>query len=232
MMKKHIFVILFLFTWPLSACKSEPPQPTPTPTPTPVEYLKQAAEAMAQIESVQFTLKREGTPVILDPALGLQFVSSEGAYEAPDRVHASTKVELAGNILLLDMLWLPEGNYMSNPLTGTYIPLSLDITLDPVALFDDKVGISHIMVERVKEPVEVGLETLEGVETRHLRGTADAERLQGLTLASLSGTVTLDLWLDVMTSRIARVEITEENGDSTVLDFFAYDEPVTIPSPS
>ena len=120
---------------------------------------------------------------------------------------------------------------MSNPLTGTFGPQPGGIPLDPVAIFDPSVGIREILVGPIENPVVVGLEIIEVSETRHLWGTVDAESLAALTLVDLSGNLSIDLWMDVVTNHGIRVEITEESGDRTFLEFFTFDEPATIPSP-
>ena len=146
-MKRQVFALFPIFIFLVAACQiampelpTPTPTPPPTPTPTPADYLRMASEAMAGIQSVQFSLDREGNPVILEPTLGLQFVSATGSYEAPDRVHAKVKTDIGGNLLELDLLWLPEGNFMSNPLTGTFGPQPEGIPLNPVAIFEPAVG--------------------------------------------------------------------------------------------
>lgn len=220
----------------VAACKPKPtaaPTPAPTPTPSPADYLAMAADAMTRIETVQFSLTHEGAPVVLDPTLGAQFVSATGAYESPDRVHATVKADFARNILALEMLWLPEGNFISNPLTGAYEPLPASVPLDPVAMFGATAGISTILRSGLHNPELVGMETVDESQARHIRGSATADVLTALVPAPLSSDVELqvDVWIEVDTSRVVRIELTEESGDTTVVEFFAYDEPVTIPSP-
>ncbi|UCG25022.1 MAG: LppX_LprAFG lipoprotein [Chloroflexota bacterium] len=206
--------------------------PEPTPTPTPADYLNMASTAMADVQTAQFSLAREGTPLVLDPTLGAQFLSATGQFQAPDQVHASVKADISGNILNVDLLWLPEGNFMTNPLTGAYMPLEAALPLNPTEMFDPDVGLSHILITSVNDPAVVGIETIEGVETHHLTGTAEAEEVAVLAPTGLIGAFGIDLWLDTETLRVVRVRLTEQSGDSTVLDFFGYDESVDIPSPS
>jgi hypothetical protein len=186
---------------------------------------------MGAVESVKFTLTRQGDPVVLDKDLGLKFVEAEGAYQAPDAVHARAKVDFGGNLLELELLWLPEGNYMSNPLTGTFGEMPANITLNPLALFDASVGIPHILREGVQEPEDLGLESLEESQTRHLSGVVEAAAFQAFTPVTSEASVPLDLWLDVTTDRIVRVQMTEQSGDVNSIDFFDYNQPVTIPEP-
>ena len=216
----------------LSACAPPPPPaPTATPTPTPQDYLAAAANAMARLRSVQFSLEHEGAQIVLDPTLGAVFVSAVGAYESPDKVHATVKADLAGTVLEIKMLWLPEGNVISNPLTGAYQALPADIPLDPVAMFNLDTGISEILATGLVEAELVGAESIAGVEARHITANASAAAFADLVPVEVEGALAIDVWLAVDGDHVLRVEITAESGDTTTIEFFDFDEPVTIPSP-
>ena len=231
-MKRMLVYVLFIAISLVVVIGCGQATPEPTPTPTPADYLNMASTAMADVQTAQFSLAREGAPLVLDPTLGAQFLSATGQFQAPDQVHASVKADISGNILDVDLLWLPEGNFMTNPLTGAYMPLAAELPLNPTEMFDPDVGFSHILLTSVDDPAVVGTETIEGVETHHLTGTAEAEEVAVLAPMGLTGTFGVDLWVDTETSRVVRIRLTEEAGDATVLDFFDYDEPVDIPSPS
>jgi hypothetical protein len=223
-----IFGLLFLYG---TACNPAEPDPTPTPTPTPADYLAMAGKVMAEIKSVQFSLSREGSPIIVEPSLGATLISATGSYRSPDEVHASVKADLAGNVLTVDMLWIPAGIFMTNPLTGAFMKLTAEIPLDPVAIFDPEMGIAQILDQAINDPTVLGEEDIEGVASLHLTGKANPEEVSVLAPAGLSGELFVDLWLDSNSYQVTRIKLTEESGDQTILDFFAYNEPVEIPSP-
>lgn len=231
--KSRVVTALSALLLLLSACAGAEPEATatPVPTPTPAEYLEMAAQAMSEISTVQFSLTREGTPLVLDSSLGAMFVSGTGSYEAPDKVHASVKADISGNIVALDFLWLPEGVYMTNPLTGQYIQQPLELPLNPAALFDSEEGLAELLVTRIEEPVVLGLEQLEGMDAIHMSGSTDAETVTVIAPIEISGEFDLDLWLDASTSQVLRIQITEDNGAVTTLDFLGYGDHVEIPSP-
>jgi outer membrane lipoprotein-sorting protein len=232
-MKNSAFrlTIPFLLMLLVSACAQEEPEPTPTPTPTPAQYLENAAQAMSNVSTVQFSLTREGTPLVLDSSLGALFISATGEYEAPEKVHANVKADIAENIIVFDFLWLPEGVFMTNPLTGQYMKQPLEIPLNPAALFDPETGLSSVLVTKIEDPVFVGFEQQDGQETVHIRGKTDAETVTIIAPIEITGEFDLDLWIDTSTSQIIRIQITEESGAITAMDFFAYGDPVGIPSP-
>ncbi len=229
-----VFIVFILLS--ASCSKEEPeatptPSPTPTPTPTPEQYLQSASEAMSGVTTVQFSLTREGEPLLLDASLGAFFISATGEYQAPDTVHANVKADINENVVALDFLWLPEGVYMTNPLTGQYMEQPFEIPLDPSALFDPQVGLSRILVSKIEGPEFVGFEQIDGQETIHLKGKTDAETVTIILPIELAGEFILDIWLDAATQQVVRLQITEENGDTTSMYFFGYGEPVDIPLP-
>jgi hypothetical protein len=186
---------------------------------------------MSGITTVQFSLTREGEPLVLDPSLGALFISATGEYQAPDTVHANVKADISENVIALDFLWLPEGVYMTNPLTGQYIEQPFEIPLDPRALFDPQVGLSRILVSKIDGPEFVGREQIDGQESIHLRGKTDAETVTIILPIEIAGEFVLDIWLDASSNQILSIQITEENGDTSSMDFFGYGEPVDIPLP-
>ena len=187
---------------------------------------------MTALESVQFSLAHVGETILLDPTLGATFVSAVGQYQSPDKVHATVKAEFGGTILELELLWVPEGNFISNPLTGTYEPLPDTVPLNPAALFDPDSGLGVLLSESIQELQLVGIESIEGTETRHINGTTRAEDLSALVPTPISGDLGVDVWITLDSAFVVRIVVTQESGDTTTLGFFAFDEPVAIPSPN
>jgi outer membrane lipoprotein-sorting protein len=232
MKTRSLLIMLTTFLMLLiTACSQDEVEPAPTATPSPKQYLENAARAMSNISTVQFSLTREGTPLVLDSNLGANFISATGEFEAPGKVHANVKADISQFVTAFDFLWLPEGVFMTNPLTGQYMKQPLEVPLNPNALFDPEVGLSTILVTRIEEPVLVGFEQLDGLETIHLRGKTDAETVKIIAPIDITGEFDLDIWLDPTTSQIIRIQITEANGAITAMDFSGYGDPVDIPSP-
>lgn len=208
------------------------PTPAPTPTPTPGELLQRAAQAFSAMESAQYRLAREGAPAVLDPATGTTFTEAVGAYSAPDRVSARVKASVLGNVIEIQMLWLPEGNFISNPLTQTFQPAPAGARIDGAALFGPQ-GIPAILREGIENPALVGVETVEGAAAYHIRGEADGARLAPATAGALTAGVMypVDVWMAVATSNLIRVRIAEPDGNGWLIDLFAINEPVDIQAP-
>ena len=225
-------LLVFGALW-LTACAAPPaPTPTPIPTPTPQERLDRGAQAMLDMQSAKFTLIREGEPATLDPSLGLTFSEARGAYQAPDRVEATIKVGLLGNVLEIQMLWLPEGDYMTNPLTQTFLPTPPELSFDVAALFSAE-GFPQVLQTGIQQAEFVASEDLEGTDADHLRGEADGATLAPLTAGALAPGVLypIDIWMEQSTGNLLRVHITEPSDNGWLIDLFDIDIPVEISSP-
>ncbi|MGH2619252.1 MAG: LppX_LprAFG lipoprotein, partial [Anaerolineales bacterium] len=226
-------LILAFVALGLAACAGPPaPTPTPIPTPTPQERLDRGAQAMLDMQSAKFTLIREGEPATLDPSLGLTFSEASGAYQAPNRVEATIKVGLLGNVLEIRMLWLPEGDFMTNPLTQTFLPTPPELSFDVAALFAPE-GFPLVLREGIQQAEFVARESLEGSEVDHLRGEADGATLAPLTAGALTPGVLypVDVWMEQSTGNVLRVHITEPNENGWLIELFEIDVPVEISTP-
>ena len=63
-------------------------------------YLNRTADAVLALKSTRFSLKREGTPAVLDEKNGITFTAADCAYSAPDRVSCNVKVSLKNGTIL------------------------------------------------------------------------------------------------------------------------------------
>jgi lipoprotein LprG len=208
------------------------PTITPTPTPSPAEILSKAGDAMLAMKSARFTLLREGEPAVFDATTGMSFSEANGEYQAPDRVRAEVKVALFGNILKIEIFWLPEGVFISNPLTQKFESAPGDLGFDGTALFQAD-GMPAVLKSGIQNPQRGGMETIEDVETIHLTGEADGAVLAPLTAGALqSGTLyPVDVWVDSSTYVPVRVHITESDGNGWLIDLFDIDADIEIELP-
>ncbi len=212
-------VLLTLFL----ACA--PPEPKAT------ELLEKSAQKVAAASSVHFALVRVGEPVLLDPTTGLRFTEATGDLKAPDRVRAKTKVLSPAGALTVDVIWLPEGAFVSNPFTGGFTMLPVRPSFDPSTL----VGTSGIpgILSSVQNAIIVAKEKLAAADAHHIRAAADGSKLSALTGGVvISGTHTVDVWIDAATFQVLRLIAAEPGGTASWrLDLSDYDKPVEIGRP-
>jgi hypothetical protein len=200
--------------------------------PSPQALLERAAEDALDLKTVRFSLVREGAPVMLDPLTSTRFSEASGTYQAPDRVRARVKAQVAALVLGLEIIWLPDAVYASNPLTGAFAKLPARPTFDAASLFGRE-GVPGVLKSGLRDLALVGKESRDGVDAYHLRGSADGERLKALTGgAVVAGTHTLDVWIEVATSHILRVDAREPDGTSGWrLELSEFNKTVEIKAP-
>jgi hypothetical protein len=197
------------------------------------DSLNRAADAIRALKSARFSLKREGTPAVLDEKNGVTFTVADCVYSAPDRVSCDIKVSLKnGTILQLTRVWVPEGTFQSNPLTRQFGKVPPDSNFNGVALFA-KTGISDILKTAIQKPQVVGRETIQNRETLHLKGEVSGRKLNPLMGSTLKLELTypVDLWMDEKSAAPAQIHITEPEGNGWLIDLSGTDEPISIPTP-
>ncbi len=242
-MRKILIGSLLLFTFactifgsesPAAASSTSTPRPTITltPTPSPAEILAKAGFAMLRMDSARFTLVREGAPIVLEATTGMSFNAASGEYQAPDRVHAVVKVGLLGNILEIDVYWLPDGVYISNPLTKKFEAVSGGLGFDGAAIFKPD-GMPGVLSSGIQNPKIAGREDIEGVPTIHITGEADGEVLAPLTAGALqAGTMyPVDIWVDSASYYPVRVHVSEPDGSGWQIDLYDFDTGIKVSLP-
>lgn len=199
--------------------------------PLPAALVEQAAAKTAALKTVAFDLVRMGEPVPLDPGRGILFSAAAGEYQAPDRVRARVKIAAAGTVLTLEMLWLPDGFYTSNPFTGAFEKLPAGPGFDPAALVRSE--IPTLLRSDLRSVTLVGTEKIGAADAHHLRAQADGAKLRALTGGVVvPGVHTVDLWIDAATSQLVRLVDTEPGGAAGWrLELSGYDKPVEIKAP-
>ncbi len=197
----------------------------------PQTLLTKAGEDMTRLQSVRFALLREGDPVLLDPVLGARFTRASGEFRAPDQVHAIVNATLGSAVLTIEILWLPEGVFATDPLTGAYAKTPGSIAFDAPAVFAPT-GLPGVLKDGLRAVTYVASESLEGRNTYHLRGEADGARLRPLTGGLLvEGTHAVDLWIDRDSSHVLRLRDRDSTGSGWRLDLSTHNAPVDIPRP-
>nr|MBN1229357.1 LppX_LprAFG lipoprotein [Anaerolineae bacterium] len=197
---------------------------------TPEEILAEAADTMAAIETLEFTIDREGDPILLSEELGASLLSVEGVYRDPGDVFATARVEISGLVAEAEILWLESGAlYRLPPMIPDWTQLV--IAFEASDIFDDEVGLPAIL-RGLENPELVGEEDVEGVEAHHITAAAKGEDIANLVGGAVApGPVTVDVWVDQKTSEVVQVSVTEETGDMWLLYLYSFGAEVDIPTP-
>ena len=197
------------------------------------DQLNRVADAILKLRSAQFTLTREGTPAFLDEKNGVTFTAAQCSYAAPDRVSCNVKIASKnGTILQLTRVWVPEGTFQSNPLTRQFGKITTDTSFNGVLLFA-KTGIPEILRTSVQKPQPAGSETIRDKRTLHFKGEVSGEKINPLIGSTLKPELMypVDLWMEEQSANPVRIHVTEPAGNGWLIDLFAVNEPVDIPTP-
>jgi hypothetical protein len=196
-------------------------------------HLNRAADAVLALKSAQFTITREGTPAVLDDKTGITFTTAQCIYAAPDRVSCDVKItSKSGTVLQLTRVWVPEGTFQNNPLTRQFGKVPPEAVFNGAVLFA-KTGIPEILRTGVVNPQVVGNETVREKNTLHLKGEVKGDRLIPFIGPVLNAEqlYPVDLWMEEQTANPVRLHVTEPAGNGWLIDLFAINTPVDIPTP-
>lgn len=197
------------------------------PAPNPVDLLARAQAAMAAVETASFEMTRSGAPVTIE---GFEFASAVGRYAAPAAAEAVLQMRVADITVQMGTISVGERTWLTNPLTGDWEELTPGTGFNPAVLFDAEAGWVALLADLADVSV---VATEDGAH--HLVGVVPPARVEVITAGFAVGqSVPLDLWLDVSTGHIRRLELST-TGDTGVSDWVitlsGYGEPVQIEPP-
>src|SRR5436190_21069219 len=147
---------------------------------TPREVLDRAADELDKANTAHFTLEQQNGSVQL--AAGVQVVNAEGDVVRPDKLQMKFTLRLAGFSAEAQLIAVGDDLFLTNPLSGQWqkAPAS---TGAPRVLDKDR-GISSLL-RQVTNPQSVGTETIDGVQTQHIKGSVPAAAFGALTGAQV-----------------------------------------------
>jgi hypothetical protein len=137
-----------------------------------------------------------------------------------------------GTILQLTRVWVPEGTFQSNPLTRQFGKAPADASFNGAVLFA-RTGIPEILRTSVQKTQLVGVEKIRDRNTRHLKGEVRGDKLSPLMGSTVKPELMypVDLWMEDPSADPVRIHITEPAGNGWLIELFAKNEPVEIPTP-
>jgi hypothetical protein len=238
--RKALFLgLLVLLASHLAACKREPaPVATQTPALTAQEIAAQAAEAMLSVNSLHFTIEREGALAYIDEGQLLAFKRADGDFELPDRMRTVVRVITAFTPIDIGMVVLGDDQYATDPITGEWGRLPPEWgQFSLVVLFDPQTGLRGLLKDGVYDLTLLGIEEIKGQPHYHLAGRASGERMSAMTLGFIGrGDVELEVWIGSDDFYVVRLRIVEPDTDpddpaTWDMEFSHLGEPVDISAP-
>ena len=192
------------------------------------EVLERSGTQFESLGSVRFEIGVEGVPVSFDDEGTLTASSAEGQYAAPDSFQALVDVSAFGLTAQLGAISIGPDRWVSDPVTGQFELLPIDIGFDPRLLFDDTTGVGETV-----RGLDAELIGYDG--TYHIRGTVEGPTVKVLTAGLVpEGDLDVDFFIDGDTLNITTLQFNTEDGDGVSawsITFSEFDEPVTIEPP-
>jgi hypothetical protein len=221
----------------LAACGGSPAGPavSPTPTPTEQEIARRAVDRLGAVQSFHFDLATDtgGKPV--GGGSGLALVSATGDAARPDELSASLQASVGGFVAAVKYISAGGKHYMTDPLSQQWIEVPPQF--NTIAVFSPDSGASSI-VNSLEGLKRQGVESIDGLDSYHLAGTAPGSVLQPLLGASAPSPLKADVWIGAADSLTRRIILTgpifQGDPDATVrtLNLSKFDQPVTISAPT
>jgi hypothetical protein len=192
------------------------------------EVLERAGDAFDALRSVRFEIVVDETPVFFDDAGTLAATAAEGQYAAPGSFQALVDVTAFGLSTQLGAISIGSDRWVSDPVTGEFELLPIDIGFDPRLLFDDAEGVGETV--RALDATMVGFD-----DRYHIRGTVGGRTVEVLTAGLIGeGDLDVDFFIDGESLQIVELSFDTE-GERGVsrwsITFSEFDEPVTIEPP-
>ena len=234
MVHRTTVATLVLALLSLASCGDNLPLegPTPTPTPTPAQRLEAAAARMATLTSLAFRLSHEeGTTQVFE---SVEATAVSGEVAIPGGANVEVEAEALGFFVSINIVVSGDQAYMTDPISRSWqtLPAS-DLPFD----FRDLGATLAGIVRSVDSPAfGAGLE-IDGVSTQGITGTVSGSDLTTLIPgAAVDAMLDIELWMDG-DGLVRRVRLSDPivEGDVAnvvrVLDFSAFDEPVSVTVP-
>lgn len=200
--------------------------------PSAEQLVEESVEATEAVESFHFTLDVQN---VAPSGTGLHLTSAEGDVAVPDSARAEISGTFAGAPITTQVVAIGDDVWLKNPLTGAW--QSIDVSTTPLALLDPSKGVLAVM-RGIADPVDEGVEDVDGVSLQRISGTAAAADVAPLVAVTASaGEVPVTLWLGADDRVLRRIEVAgpvaegEPDGAVRVVELSRFDEPVRIEPP-
>lgn len=202
------------------------------------DVLAAASERLEDTDTLDFEMSIEGT-MYVDEATTIQLLGAEGTMQRPNRVDVTFKAVVLGRQQIsIRMINIGDESWITDIVTGKWVPSPPEFGYNPSILFDDKDGLGPVM-GRMNDPEIAGSQEIDGRDAWHVSATADGDIIKVMTSDTIRGSEnTLDIWIDKETNDILQISIAEptdedlEDPATLTLKLFEHDKDVNIEPPT
>lgn len=231
-MRSILRVVLLVSTLLLSSCAPALPEVAPN------DVVTRSGQAMLQVQSLHFKIDIGGAPVYLNRATLLSLRSVEGDFGRPDRMGVHLKVIAAIAAAEMDMLALGNDQYITDILTHHWEVLPPQFGFNPAVMFDPQNGLEQTLKGGLDNAQSLGVDTIDGTATYHIKGSLDGSRVQVMSGGLLStGQIDVELWVEGNTFLARKAILTDSGSDPKnptvwTMSFSSFGKTVTITAPT
>jgi lipoprotein LprG len=201
----------------LLACSGGDPEPDATPTPAipPLEIAARSGEVMLGVQTLHFTIERDGALVYIDDNQLLAFKRAEGDFVRPDEMRAHVRVITVFTPVDLSMIVLGSEQYATDPITGRWGIFPPDWgELNLAALFHPETGLQVLLKDGILDLALAGTGAVGGRNCYRLTGRVNGERMIAATMGFIGdGDVEVEVWVDSEDFYMRRLTIVEPYTD-------------------
>ncbi len=228
-MKKALTILLALF---LTACSPSLPNLPPN------DIVTKSGQAMLQLQTMHFKVEISGAPVVINRDMQTSLRSVEGDFSRPDKMGVHLKVIVAVAAVEADMIAIGNDQYITNFLSHEWEVLPPQFGFNPAIMFDPKDGLEQTLKAGLDNAQVIGVESIDGVNAYHVKGSIDGSRVQVMSGGLLStGTIDVELWVDGATFQTRKVILIDratdaQNPSTWTLTFGSFGKTVDIVAPT
>lgn len=188
----------------LIACIYAPQEEAYVPPPNPQDLIAESAAALREVTSLKFDLTHQrGSIYYRDAGSHIKATEVTGEWDASAGLSLVIDAYLvrgrdveptSGAYFPLQMVLVPDGLYITDPLSGQWVLQSPELAIIPVGALSDAMA---DLVSRIEDPNLEGVEDIDGRETYKVSGHIPAAAVDWLSI-DLIETAQADiiLWID------------------------------------
>jgi lipoprotein LprG len=194
----------------VAACGGSSSPSGPTLPADPQAIVDASADAMGDVQSVEFEVVRGGAPIYIDSFESIALDRIIGQFSVPTSAQAVLDVRVDDSLdTQLAAIAIDDEVWLSNPVTGNYETLPEGYDIDPSRFFDPEGGWRPLLANLADVEL-VGIED-RGGDAYHVRGTAPAAQIEVITAGLVDDQdVLIDFWIDPVTGLVREAEFDTE----------------------
>lgn len=192
-------------TLAVAACVYSPQEEGYAPPPAPQDLLSESAAALREVQSLKFSLTHQRGSMYFRDDAGAHIKATDitGEWDAAAGLALVIDAYLvrgrqveptSGTYFPLQMILVPEGLYITDPLSGQWVLQSPDLAIIPVGALSQAMA---ALLSQIGTPNLEGVEDIDGRETYRVAGSIPASAADWLPMdLSENSQADIILWID------------------------------------